>query len=86
MITTSCGTYKRTAWTGGDTPPPEFAKTWAGRELIQWFIDDQVADCGGMKNLPQWCFGDDTVADKLRIFEGRALLDAWRTYTANPNP
>lgn len=79
IIETRFGKYRRTAWTGGDKPDVDFATSPDGRELIEFFMDEQIADCGGMNNLKNWCLGSDTVKDKLDIFRNRALFDAWRT-------
>lgn len=83
IIRTTEGDFKRTAWTGGDTPTPEFLNSWIGRCLVDFFMRDQIDDCGGMDNLKNWVFGADTVEDKLALFKNRAELDAWAT-SKNP--
>lgn len=84
IIRTTEGDFKRTAWTGGDTPTPEFLNSWIGRCLVDFFMRDQIEDCGGMENLKNWVFGADTVEDKLALFKNRAELDAWASFK-NPH-
>ncbi len=80
LIETDIGTFLRTAWTGGDSPYPEFERTTVGRQLRLFFINDQIADCGGPQGVLNWLFADQTLEDKLAIFHQRAIMDAWATY------
>ena len=80
IIDTDLGKFKRTAWTGGDTPTKTFEQTWVGKQLIAFFYEEQIADCGGINNVKNWIFGDQTLDEKLSIFRNRALGDAWATF------
>lgn len=83
IIPTDLGNFRRTAWTGGDTPTPEFLQSLLGRQLVTFFVNDQIADCGGWEGVKQWLFGGQTVEEKLEIFANRARYDAWAT-SKNP--
>lgn len=79
-IETDFGTFQRKAWTGGDTPNAEFEKTVVGRQLLTFFINDQINDCGGLEGTLNWLMGGQTLDEKMAIFRNRALLDAWATF------
>jgi hypothetical protein len=79
VIDTGYGKFQRIAWTGGDTPNPEFSKCWPGLQLVSFYLMEQIEECGGKENLVNWLFGNQTVQDKIDIFTNRAILDAWVT-------
>ena len=75
-ITTKSGkVYERHAWTGGDTPDDQAASNPEYQELVAAFLDEQIAECGG---LDMW-EPSTSAAERLAIFQNRANLDAWRT-------
>lgn len=76
-ILTSEGNFQRIAWTGGSTPPENFIQTNLGRELYQFFLNEQLADCGG---LDLWECAGTSKEERFQIFHNRATLDAWATY------
>jgi hypothetical protein len=79
-IETDLGNFRRTAWTGGDIPDKLFEKTVVGRQLFEFFLREQIDDCGGVEGTLKWLFADQTLEEKMSIFRNRALLDAWRTF------
>jgi len=83
IIETDLGKFKRTAWTGGDTPNPEFEKTTVGHQLFEFFLNDQINDCGGIDGVKNCLMGDQTLEEKMSIFRNRAIHDAWAT-SKNP--
>ena len=67
--------YKRVAWMGGSSAPenvkvlgPDFL------DLVIFFFEEQIKDF-----TDHW--GDFPNADTREIFWGRAVGDAWRTYS-----
>lgn len=80
FVYTCGGCFVRTAWTGGDTPTSDFLETAIGRQLVDFFYQDQINDCGGMEGVKNWLFGDQTLEEKLTIFRNRAEYDAWATF------
>ena len=65
--------------TGGDAPTPEFENCEIGKILINFFIQDQINDCGGINEVQEWLFGG-SLEEKLNIINNRAKYDAWATY------
>jgi len=76
-IYTSKGIFHRTAWTGGDAPTKTFLKSSIGKELVAIFLNEQIADCGG---LDLWNCAGISPEERLAIFQNRANLDAWATF------
>jgi hypothetical protein len=76
-ITTKTGRcYKRRAWTGGDKPDIDFGCEPEVAELIDAFLQEQIAKCGG---LDLWECAGTSAAERKAIFQQRALPAAWRT-------
>jgi len=74
-LKTQSGTeYKRIAWMGGSTPPPDLYKNCQDyRDLTLLFYEEQVSDFA-----EYW--GDMPDQDTKKIFWNRATGDAWSTY------
>ena len=72
-------TYRRYAWTGGDTPrsnPLPKAKRKAFVAIRRDLFREQVAECLG---LDFWACSGTSALERARIFWNRATLDAFRT-------
>ncbi len=74
LKTQSGAEYKRVAWMGGSTPPPDLHKNCRDyRDLVTLFYEEQVSDFSDY-------WGDMPDKDTKNIFMGRARGDAWATY------
>jgi hypothetical protein len=83
IIKTVYGNYLRRAWTGGDTPPPNWERTnHIAAQLYSFFLEEQIADSGG---LDFWACAGTSAEERLKMFENCARLDAWATFTSPCN-
>jgi len=79
-IETDFGTFRRTAWACDDPPSPEFLESPVGRQLVSFFLKEQLDLYGGIDNLKNWCCRHQTVEGKLKMIRCKAECDAWETF------
>lgn len=93
IVTKSGATFRRVAWTGGDTPRDAnnlCLRDKTFREIRSALFREHLARCGG---LDLWWFPKEadpllrgtSPLERARIFWNDATLDAWRTWNCNLN-